>query len=221
MKKFCYSLFIVLILSSLSACTKHTHTTYLTAKINNKKVHIPEYVIKNYGPVENEPYYLPAIDISQIDPQFWRQNVYYPTTHEAGTIIIDTDNRHLYYILGDDQAIRYGIGVGKEGLALKGTVTISNKRKWPSWMPTPTMMRRDPDRYGNLGGGLAPGPSNPLGARALYLYRDGHDSLFRIHGSYEAWSIGQAMSSGCIRMLNHDVIDLYDRVTIGTKVIAI
>ncbi len=129
--------------------------------------------------------------------------------------------RRLYYVLGDGRAMRYGIGVGREGYALSGSATIGRKAEWPSWTPTPNMIRRDPDRNLRYAGGLPGGLNNPLGARAIYLYRDGRDTMFRIHGTNQPQSIGLAMSSGCVRMLNHDVIDLYDRVTTGSRVVVL
>ena len=137
--------------------------------------------------------------------------VSYPSAERPGTIIISTRERGLYYILGNGQAIRYGIGVGRDGFAWGGVKTVSAKREWPSWTPPKEMLRRRPDlpRY------MPGGPDNPLGARAMYL----GSTLYRIHGSNEPHTIGQAVSSGCFRMTNADVVDLYDRVRVGTKVI--
>ncbi len=134
--------------------------------------------------------------------------------------MVDTPERRLYYVLGDGRAIRYGIGVGREGLALRGNATIGRKAEWPGWTPTANMMRRDP-RNRKYAGGVPGGPNNPLGARALYLYRDGRDTMFRIHGTNQPGTIGKAVSSGCIRMLNHDVIDLYERAPPGTRAVVI
>ncbi|WP_455475036.1 L,D-transpeptidase [Bartonella sp. B30(2025)] len=183
--------------------------------------YVPAEMQDLYGPVINEPYPLPAADLSTIDPKFWRQEVIYHTSYPPGTLVIDTQKRFLYLIGEDGKAMRYGIGVGKEGLEFEGEGIIQRKRHWPSWVPTQAMMKREPERYGHLGKGMPPGPENPLGARALYLYKNGQDTLFRIHGSNEAWSIGQAVSSGCIRLLNQDIIDLYDRVPIGARVVVL
>lgn len=128
-----------------------------------------------------------------------------------GTIVISTSQRRLYYVLGNGQALRYGVGVGRRGFSWSGTKTVSMKREWPDWRPPAQMLRRRPDLPRYMRGGI----ENPLGARALYL----GSSLYRIHGSNEPDTIGAAVSSGCIRMTNRDVIDLYDRVRIGTKVI--
>jgi lipoprotein-anchoring transpeptidase ErfK/SrfK len=140
-----------------------------------------------------------------------RTIVNYSNNQRPGTIIINTPERRLYYILGNGQAIRYGIGVGRDGFRWSGVRTISAKKEWPSWTPPAQMLRRRPDLPRHMAGG----PDNPLGARALYL----GSTLYRIHGSNEPETIGQAVSSGCFRLTNEDVIDLYDRVGIGTKVI--
>ncbi|WP_336294236.1 L,D-transpeptidase [Bartonella sp. CB169] len=183
--------------------------------------YIPEEIQALYGPITNESYSLPAVDLSTIDPKFWRQQVVYYTSYPAGTLVIDMQDYFLYLIGENGQALRYGIGVGKEGLAFEGEGIVQRKRRWPSWAPTAAMMAREPERYGHLGQGMPPGPDNPLGARALYLFKNGRDTLFRIHGSHESWSIGRAVSSGCIRLLNQDIIDLYDRVPIGSRVVVI
>ncbi|MHC5307881.1 L,D-transpeptidase [Bartonella sp. LJL80] len=180
---------------------------------------VPPEIRALYGPVTNEPYPLPAIDMSKINPQFWRQEVSYNSPYTPGTLVVDTQARFLYLVGVNGRALRYGIGVGKAGLELEGEAVVQYKRQWPRWTPTPAMMAREPDRYGHLGQGMPAGPDNPLGARALYLFKNGQDTLFRIHGSHEAWSIGKAVSSGCIRLLNQDIIDLYGRVPEGTRVI--
>jgi lipoprotein-anchoring transpeptidase ErfK/SrfK len=174
----------------------------------------------SYGPVQGERFPVAAIPASEIRPELRRSEVAFGGDYSAGTIVVNTPERRLYYVLGNGRAIRYGIGVGREGLALRGNATIGRKAEWPSWTPTANMMRRDP-RNRRYAGGVPGGPGNPLGARALYLYRDGRDTMFRIHGTNQPSTIGKAVSSGCIRMLNHDVIDLYARVTPGTRVVVI
>ncbi|MGU3541115.1 L,D-transpeptidase [Methylobacterium sp. A54F] len=144
------------------------------------------------------------------DPQYARQVVAYPGAHRAGTIVIDTPSRFLYLVQPGGRAIRYGIGVGRPGFAWSGLKTVSAKREWPDWTPPPEMLRRRPDLPRHMDGG----PENPLGARALYL----GSSLYRIHGTNEPHTIGQSVSSGCIRMMNEDVIDLYERAPVGTRV---
>lgn len=149
----------------------------------------------------------------QIDPMFMRQEVDYAGSEAPGTLVVDTPSKFLYYVEGNGRAIRYGIGVGRPGFEWSGTKTISRKAEWPSWTPPAEMLLRRPDLPTFMDGGAG----NPLGARALYL----GSSMYRIHGTTEPWSIGTNVSSGCIRMMNEDVVDLYGRVRVGTKVIVI
>lgn len=148
-----------------------------------------------------------------IDPKFEKQVVAYDGKHAPGTLVIDTPNRFLYLVQSNGKALRYGIGVGKPGFTWSGVKQISAKKEWPAWTPPPEMLKRRPDLPRFMEGG----PENPLGARAMYL----GSSLYRIHGSNEPWTIGTAVSSGCIRMRNEDVIDLYGRVNVGTRVVVI
>ncbi len=138
--------------------------------------------------------------------------------HAPGQILVFPRSFFLYHVFDSDRAIRYGVGVGKAGLAFRGSAIIERKAEWPSWRPTDNMIRRNPDRYARFADGVAGGPNNPLGARALYLYREGRDTYYRIHGTTEPWSIGQSVSNGCIRMLNEHVIQLYEQVPVGTPV---
>ena len=140
-----------------------------------------------------------------------RDTVPYARSHAPGTIVVSTSERYLYYVLGNGQALRYTIGVGREGHSFSGVSTISAKREWPDWSPTPNIRKQHPELPGYVKGG----DQNPLGARALYL----GDSLYRIHGTNEPWKIGDAVSSGCIRLTNDDIIDLYNRAKIGATVI--
>ncbi len=146
-----------------------------------------------------------------------KQVVSYDTEHAPGTIIVNTTERRLYLVLEDGEAMQYGIGVGRQGFSWSGATTIARKAEWPAWRPPAAMRQRQPELPAYMEGG----PDNPLGARALYLYEGGVDTLYRIHGTSEPWTIGQAMSSGCIRMLNDEVIDLYERVKIGATVVVI
>jgi lipoprotein-anchoring transpeptidase ErfK/SrfK len=148
-----------------------------------------------------------------VHPRYLKQVVNYDGRERAGTIIIDTNERFLYLIQDNGSAIRYGIGVGRPGFTWAGVRQITSKREWPDWTPPPEMLKRRPDLPRHMEGG----PENPLGARAMYL----GSTLYRIHGSNEPWTIGTAVSSGCIRMRNEDVIDLYERVKVGTKVVVI
>lgn len=180
----------------------------------------------NYGappPVDVAPRAAPArqaaiapqagLPSRRIQPRFERQEVEYDGRHEPGTIIVDTPRRYLYLVLANGRALRYGIGVGRPGFEWAGVKSVTRKAEWPDWRPPPEMRKRRPD----LPTFMAGGPDNPLGARALYL----GSSLYRIHGTNEPWTIGRNVSSGCIRMMNDDVVDLYGRVRVGTKVVVI
>ncbi|MGY5809319.1 L,D-transpeptidase [Rhizobium sp. LEGMi198b] len=178
----------------------------------------------DYGVTSDNGFQLPAIPIQKVKPQFRRQIVSYKSDEAAGTIIVNTRERHLYYILGNNEAMRYGIGVGKQGFAWSGTAYVAWKQEWPSWHPPKEMAVRRPEIAKYVDDGMNPGLENPLGARAMYLYNEkGQDTLFRLHGTPEWASIGTAASSGCIRLMNQDVIDLYNRVLPGhsTKVVVI
>lgn len=153
-----------------------------------------------------------------LSPEFEPQIVNY-SGYPAGTVIIETGNHFLYLMLNDGEALRYGVGVGKAGLAFRGTAKVGHKAEWPRWQPTKNMIQRNPEKYAKFATGVPGGPKNPLGARALYLYRNGRDTMFRIHGTTEPWSIGRSVSNGCIRMLNAHVIDLYERVPVGSTVV--
>ena len=177
--------------------------------------------IERYGARPDERFPLPATDISKVDDVWLRQQVRYDTPESPGTLVVDTRERFLYLVQENGTALRYGIGVGKAGLEFEGQARIGRKAEWPRWTPTPDMIAREPDRYGPHAGGVAPGLDNPLGPRALYLYQGNRDTLFRIHGTTEPWSIGKAVSSGCIRLLNQDIIDLYGRVPKDSLVVVL
>jgi lipoprotein-anchoring transpeptidase ErfK/SrfK len=157
---------------------------------------------------------------SRLDPRYRRQEVAYLGPEAPGTIVVDTEQRFLYYVQGGRSAVRYGIGVGEEGRTLKGRARIGRKAEWPSWTPTENMMRRKP-HLRQYAGGVSGGLHNPLGAAALYLYQGGQDTMFRLHGTNEPWTIGQAVSSGCIRLTNDDIVDLYSRASVGTTVMIV
>jgi lipoprotein-anchoring transpeptidase ErfK/SrfK len=149
----------------------------------------------------------------RLDPQFQRQIVTYKTSEAAGTVVVNTGQKFLYLVLGKGKALRYGIGTARDGFEWNGTHRVTNKREWPGWTPPAAMRKRQPGLPAYMEGG----PDNPLGARALYI----GSTLYRIHGTNEPWTIGGNVSSGCIRMVNDDVIDLYERVKIGAKVIVL
>lgn len=162
--------------------------------------------------------YMALVPKAVIDIQYERYEVDDPTGEAPGTIIVDTKERLLYFVLPNKRAIRYGVAVGDEAFGWTGEAKMARKAEWPRWTPPAEMLVRWPHLRGRAGG-MEGGPENPLGARALYLYEGGRDTLYRIHGTNEPEKIGQAVSSGCIRMRNIDVIDLYNRAPVGGKVI--
>lgn len=161
---------------------------------------------------------IPAVDAGYLIGTNARTEVAYSGSEAPGTIVVDPHARVLYLVETGGQAIRYGIAVGREGRGFHGDATIRRKEAWPGWTPTANMVRTDPEVYGPYAGGLPGGLDNPLGARALYLYRGGKDSRYRIHGTNNSSTIGRATSAGCIRLFNQDAIDLFDRIELGTYV---
>jgi lipoprotein-anchoring transpeptidase ErfK/SrfK len=179
-----------------------------------------------YAAIDDDLYPIPGIDLSRINPAYLRRVVRYETTEAPGTIVVDPQTRYLYLVLRDGMAVRYGVGVGRSGFGWSGAATIKDKQEWPDWYPPKEMFEREPDlmeQMGELPGGpgMPGGPGNPLGARALYLWQGNKDTLYRIHGTFEPWTIGTNVSSGCIRMINQDVIDLYNHTPTGTKVVVL
>jgi lipoprotein-anchoring transpeptidase ErfK/SrfK len=180
----------------------------------------------HYGPVLNEPFPVPAINLSQIDPAFLVKEVTYSGSEPPGTIVINPNTRYLYLVQDGGSAIRYGVGVGREGFGWSGAATINSKQEWPDWYPPAEMIARQPELQAKMttlqsGLGMPGGPGNPLGARAMYLWQGNKDTLYRVHGTVEPWTIGKRVSSGCIRMINQDAIDLYERVPVGTQVVVL
>jgi lipoprotein-anchoring transpeptidase ErfK/SrfK len=178
------------------------------------------HVVALYHALPSEKFAIPAVTAEDFDPKYIRRRVRYPTKHPAGTVIVDPDAKFLYLIMADGEALRYGIGVGREGFGWSGTAQVARKAQWPTWTPPAQMIGRQPEleKYRK---GMEPGLGNPLGARALYLYQNGRDTLYRIHGTNEPGSIGTNVSSGCIRLLNQDVIDLFGRVPVGSRVVVL
>lgn len=166
------------------------------------------------GIIPEKPFDIQLMNLERIPPAFRRQDVRWNGREEAVSVVVDVAARHLYVIGGQGKAIRFGIAVGREGVGWSGTTVVGRKARWPTWTPTAGMRQRNPKLPVQVKGG----PENPLGARALYLYRDGRDTLYRIHGTNEPWSIGKAASSGCFRMLNEDVFELYGSVPVGARV---
>lgn len=182
----------------------------------------PDYTAAPYQPRDSaraslEPSDLNAAELSAESSDKTAQIVPNPTHEPAGTIVVDTRSKHLYLVQADGQAVQYGIGVGRQGFEWKGEAHVQHKSEWPDWYPPKEMLKRRPDLPEHMEGGI----ENPLGARALYLYQGNKDTLFRIHGTNEPDTIGKAVSSGCIRMMNADVIDLYKRVPVGTRVVVL
>jgi lipoprotein-anchoring transpeptidase ErfK/SrfK len=179
-----------------------------------------------YGPASGEAHALPPVRMADIDPAFIRMTVSYRTGEAPGTVIIDPQNHYLYLIQEGGLAIRYGVGVGRQGFGWSGTANVHDKQQWPDWYPPKEMLARQPELMAHMselqgGLGMPGGTRNPLGARALYLWQGNKDTLYRIHGTSEPWTIGRSVSSGCIRMIDQDVIDLYERVPAGAKVIVL
>lgn len=170
----------------------------------------PDY-ISMYQAVEEDGYRLPAIPFAKVNEKFLRQVVDDPTGEKPGTIVVNTVDKFLYLVLKNGKAMRYGVGLGRQGYSWKGRAIVQWKRKWPTWTPPSTMISRDP-KLEKWRQGMPPGVNNPLGSRALYIFQGGVDTLYRIHGSPDWNSIGKSASSGCVRMFNQDVMDLYERV---------
>jgi len=174
-----------------------------------------------YAAKADEQFPLPAIPHDKIDPKFYRQMVSDPTGEAPGTLVVDTGSHYLYFTYPNGQAMRYGVGLGRAGFAWAGRGKIQYKRQWPKWTPPDEMIARQPElaKYSSDNGGMPPGLDNPLGARALYIFQGKEDTLYRIHGSPEWWTIGKSVSSGCVRMINQDVVDLFNRVPDGTQIV--
>ncbi len=156
----------------------------------------------------------------KLDPKYKPQIVRF-SGYQPGTVVVSPRKHFLYLVLSGGRARRYGVGVGRAGRAFRGKATVGRKAKWPSWRPTDNMIRREPRKYARFAGGVPGGINNPLGARALYLYRGKRDTMYRIHGTNQPSSIGRSVSNGCIRMINEHAIDLYNRVPVGAQVVVI
>lgn len=179
-----------------------------------------------YAPMRGERFPIPEVDLTEIGAEFLRTAVAYPTREPPGTIVIDPADHFLYFVQGGGRAIRYGIGVGRQGFGWAGVATVHSKQEWPDWYPPKEMVQRQPEIRRQLsalpsGLGMRGGPGNPLGARAMYLWQGNRDTLYRIHGTVEPWTIGTNVSSGCIRMINQDAVDLYARTAVGARVVVL
>jgi lipoprotein-anchoring transpeptidase ErfK/SrfK len=174
-----------------------------------------------YAAVEDRGHLIPAIPYQEMDPRFFRQRVINPTGERAGTVVVDTATRFLYLTEPGGTAMRYGVGIGRDGFSWQGEGIIHWRQPWPRWKPPAEMIARRPDleRYSVENGGMDPGIRNPLGARALYIFQNNQDTLYRLHGTPEWRSIGKAVSSGCVRLINQDVLDLYNRVPHHARIV--
>jgi len=201
---------------TIAACTRTGSDQSSPSFVSSQSVADPRYPAL-YG----EPFPIAALDTRRIRPELLRQSVPYRTSEVIGTIIVDPLERYLYLVQENGMALRYGVGVGREGLEWSGRAVVARKAAWPRWTPTANMIAREPERNARWAGGMPGGPENPLGARALYLYRDGVYTMYRLHGTSEPESIGEAVSSGCIRLFNHDIIDLHRRTPLQTEVLVL
>lgn len=174
--------------------------------------------VPGYEAIEERGFFVPEVDPALLTGDVARAEVAYSGKDKPGTVVIDTFARKLYLVEPDGKAIRYTIAVGRAGLGFRGSAIVGRKVEWPSWTPTANMVRTMPEFYAEYAGGLPGGVENPLGARAMYLYRNGKDTYFRIHGTVDNHSIGRATSAGCIRLFNRDALHLYERVKIGALV---
>ncbi|KKB82507.1 hypothetical protein VW29_16170 [Devosia limi DSM 17137] len=204
---------------ALAGCAT-TAPPRVAAAVQPTRHAVPPDVQMMYGPVYDEEFPLRAADMSLVDPIYWRQEVVDPTGEKPGTVVVDTPNRFLYHVGKDGMATRYGVGIGRDGYAWSGRAHIAYKRKWPTWTPPSEMIARQPElepyRHG-----MAPGLDNPLGARTLYIHQGNVDTIYRIHGNPDERTIGKAVSSGCVRLLQQDIIHLHDNVRSGSTLVVV
>ncbi len=174
-----------------------------------------------YGPVPGERFAIPAVNLERVPERYYRRLVDYSTSEPVGTIVVDTKQFFLHLVQEGGKAMRYGVGLGRAGFEWSGRARVGWKQQWPKWTPPDEMIAREPDlsKWNAENGGMPPGLDNPLGARALYIFEGKVDTLYRIHGSPEFWTIGKAVSSGCVRLMNQDVIDLYGRVPTNSPIV--
>jgi len=195
-------------------------TTTAFAKSHEERLAELETYAEMYGSLPNEQFPIPAVDLSKIDPVFLRKFGDYETDELPGTVIVNTANRVLFLTLPEGKAIRYGVGIGRDGFSWSGRAIIHHKKAWPTWTPPAEMIEREPELE-EWRNGMPPSLENPLGARALYIFQDGRDTLYRLHGTGQPETIGKAVSSGCVRLLHQDVIDLYNRVPDNTPIVVL
>ncbi|MEQ8655744.1 MAG: L,D-transpeptidase [Hyphomicrobiales bacterium] len=207
-------------MSGLAVSGCMTNTVPQRTLVPNVNV-APSPYLSMYAALPQEQFPIPAVDLTQVPEQYLRRMVDFNTTENVGTVIVDTNNFYLYHVMENGKAMRYGVGLGRAGFEWSGRARIAWKRAWPRWTPPDEMVARQPELepYSIANGGMDPGLENPLGARALYIFQGNVDTLYRLHGTNEVWSIGKAVSSGCVRLLNQDVIHLYGRVANGSAIL--
>lgn len=208
--------------AALAGCSTATRPTVVPA-VAQRPVGPPDEaeLQARYAALEDSGHQIPAIPYREIDPKYYRQRVYDPTGETPGTVVVDTPNRFLYVVEPGGTAMRYGVGIGRDGFAWEGEGVVHWRQPWPRWKVPDEMIARQPSlaRYSVEAGGMDPGIKNPLGARALYIFQNGQDTLYRLHGSPEWQSIGKATSSGCVRFVNQDILDLYTRVPYHARIV--
>lgn len=205
---------------AVSGCTSVQPTVQPTVQ-QPSRAPVSAYYKSMYGALPQERFPIPAVKLEKVPEKFYRQQVDYQTPERVGTIVVDTSRFFLYLVQEGGKAMRYGVGLGRAGFEWSGRARVGWKQEWPKWTPPDEMIARQPElaRWSAANGGMPPGLDNPLGARALYVFQGNVDTLYRIHGSPEYWTIGKAVSSGCVRMMNQDVINLYGRVPTGSPIV--
>ena len=205
---------------ALAGCTATGATRRIATPAEPVRRAVPPDVLAMYGPRPDEDFPVPAAPVQLLDPEYWRQEVADPTGEKPGTVVVDTASRFLYWTMPEGRAMRYGVGLGRAGFEWSGRAHIAYKRKWPVWTPPAEMIERQPEleKYRR---GQPPGLDNALGARALYIHQGNVDTLYRLHGNMDVHSIGKTVSSGCVRLLFQDVIDLYERVPNGSPILVV
>jgi len=208
---------------SLSAFALQGCSTTETLQVPPEPKGPPSAYLAMYGPMPAEKFPIPAVDLTKVPEKLWRRQVDYTGPYPVGTVVVNTHTFFLHLVQEGGKAMRYGVGLGRQGFEWSGEGRIQWKQTWPKWTPPAEMIERQPEleQWSADNGGMPPGLDNPLGARALYIFQNGEDTLYRIHGSPEYWTIGKAVSSGCVRLMNQDIIDLYNRVPSGSRLIVV
>jgi lipoprotein-anchoring transpeptidase ErfK/SrfK len=205
---------------AMGGCATGSSTTRSVAASTPDAAVVPPEVASMYGAVTDDRFPIRASNMALVHKRYWRQEVANTTGEPEGTVVVDTTNRFLYHVRDDGMAMRYGVGIGAAGFSWSGRAHIAYKREWPTWTPPSDMIKRHPEleiyRHG-----MEPGPDNPMGPRALYIHKGNEDTLYRIHGNSDERTIGQAISSGCVRLLPQDIIHLHDHVRSGSPLLVV